>query len=135
MSTEKQSGKEVSRDMSGPGAGAIRGDARPAGEIIAQLAQIVDERRTAAAETSYTAKLLAAGPLKCAKKLGEEGVECALAVSAEGQDAVVAEAADVVYHLLVALAVRDVPLAAVEAELERRFELSGLEEKALRTES
>jgi phosphoribosyl-ATP pyrophosphohydrolase len=72
------------------------------------------------------------GVVHCAKKLGEEAVEAALAAVAEDRDHLIAEAADVIYHLLVVLQARDVSLAEVEAELERRSTQSGLAEKAAR---
>ena len=96
------------------------------------LARIIDARAGAAAEASYTASLLAKGPPRCAKKFGEEAVE--LAIAAVGQDtaAVRAEAADVVYHLLVLLKSRGVTIAEVLEELDRRTAQSGLAEKASR---
>lgn len=99
---------------------------------LQDLAGIVDARSGAAAETSYTRSLVEAGPARVAKKLGEEGVEAALATAGGTKVELVAEAADVLYHLLVALKVRDVALADVMAELERRTSQSGLAEKASR---
>jgi phosphoribosyl-ATP pyrophosphohydrolase len=96
------------------------------------LAQIIAERSGDDPSKSYTAKLLAGGPLRCAKKFGEEGVEFALAVAAQDDDAVAAEAADALYHLLVALASRGVSLDAVAEALARRRGVSGLAEKAAR---
>lgn len=94
------------------------------------LAKIIASR--AGAADSYTAQLLAAGPEKCAKKLGEEAVETVLAAIGGNQQALVAESADLLYHLLVLLEVRGVKLAEVYAELERRTTRSGLAEKAAR---
>jgi phosphoribosyl-ATP pyrophosphohydrolase len=68
----------------------------------------------------------------CAKKLGEEAVEAALAAVGEDRDHMIAEAADVLYHLLVLLHARGISLAEVEAELDRRTRQSGLDEKAAR---
>ena len=82
---------------------------------------------------SHTAQLLAAGPERCARKLGEEGVEAALACAAGTRAELVGEAADLIYHLLVALASRDVSLEEVTAELERRQGRSGITEKAERS--
>lgn len=96
------------------------------------LAAIVAARASADAGASYTRSLIEAGPARVAKKLGEEGVEAALAVVAGAKVELVGEAADVLYHLLVALQVRGVPLAEVMAELERRTAQSGLQEKASR---
>ena len=99
------------------------------------LARIVAERAAASPESSYTAKLLAGGPARAAKKLGEEGVEAAIA-AVQGDLAVLkAEAADVLYHLLVLLQGAGIPLQDVMAELERRTAQSGLAEKASRQPS
>ena len=106
---------------------------RKTGKVLATLeATIADRAREGNAENSYTASLLARGPKKCAKKLGEEGVEAALACAAGSRQEFVEEAADLLYHLLVALAARDVSLQEVEAALEERRGLGGLEEKAQR---
>jgi phosphoribosyl-ATP pyrophosphohydrolase len=102
------------------------------GFTLADLAAIVARRGGSGDPGSYTAKLLAAGVERCAKKFGEEAVEAALAAVAGTEAALAAEAADVLYHLLVMLAARGVPLAAVMAELERRTAQSGLAEKAAR---
>ena len=99
---------------------------------LADLERRIADRATASAEESYTRKLLDKGAAQCAKKFGEEAVEAVLAVVGEGRDRVVAEAADVLYHLLVVLKSRDVTLAEVEALLETRTKKSGLEEKASR---
>jgi phosphoribosyl-ATP pyrophosphohydrolase len=96
------------------------------------LAAIITVRARAGADESYTAKLLAGGVEKCAKKLGEEAVETVLAATAGGKQALVAETADLLYHLLVLLEARGVKLSEVYAELERRTARSGLEEKAAR---
>ena len=100
---------------------------------LEDLTRIVAERGRADPAQSYTAKLMAAGIAEVAKKLGEEGVELALAAVADPPDRVVAEAADLLYHLAVLLAARGVALADVEAELARRTDRSGLAEKASRT--
>lgn len=96
------------------------------------LADIVAQRAAASPEKSYTAKLLAGGPAKAAKKLGEEGVEAALAAALGDRAGLTAEAADVLYHLLVVLHGAGVPLADVMDELQRRTAQSGLDEKASR---
>jgi phosphoribosyl-ATP pyrophosphohydrolase len=93
----------------------------------------VHERASASAETSYTRKLLDRGVGQCAKKLGEEAVETILAAIGEERERVIAESADLLYHLLVVLEARGVKLAEVEAELARRTAKSGLEEKAARS--
>ena len=102
------------------------------GFTLADLDRIVAQRAAAAPEESYTAKLVAGGPARAAKKLGEEAVEAAIAAVQGDQAGLVAEAADVLYHLLVVLAAGDVPLEAVMAELERRTAQGGLAEKAAR---
>ena len=89
-------------------------------------------RGKAGAEPSYTRKLLDRGVSQCAKKLGEEAVEVAIAAIAEDRDRVVAETADLLYHLLVVLHARGIPLAEVEDELARRTQQTGLDEKAAR---
>lgn len=92
----------------------------------------VRERAQASPEVSYTRKLLDRGLAHCAKKLGEEAVEAAIAAVAEDRERTVAEAADVLYHLLVVLHARGIALTEVEAELEARTRQSGLDEKASR---
>jgi phosphoribosyl-ATP pyrophosphohydrolase len=97
-----------------------------------ELAARVKERAQASADVSYTRKLMDRGIAHCAKKLGEEAVEMAIAAIAEDRDRVIAEAADLLYHLVVVLEVRGIALAEVEAELAQRTAKSGLEEKASR---
>jgi phosphoribosyl-ATP pyrophosphohydrolase len=96
------------------------------------LARIVAARAAAPAAESYPARLLAAGPAGAAKKLGEEAVEAAIAAVQGDRKNLTAEAADVLYHLLVVLQGADIPLNEVMAELERRTAQSGLAEKAAR---
>ena len=96
------------------------------------LARTIAERAQAGAATSYTSSLLAKGPAHCAKKFGEEAVELVIAAATQDEAAVRAEAADVLYHLLVVLKSRDVALSQVIGELKRRTGQSGLEEKASR---
>jgi phosphoribosyl-ATP pyrophosphohydrolase len=96
------------------------------------LAARVHERAQASAETSYTRKLLDKGVAQCAKKLGEEAVETVIAAIAEDRAHLIAEAADLLYHLLVVLEARGVALGEVEAALALRTGLSGLAEKASR---
>jgi phosphoribosyl-ATP pyrophosphohydrolase len=96
------------------------------------LEKRVRDRAQASAEMSYTRKLLDRGVVQCAKKLGEEAVEAAIAAVAEDRERMVAEAADVLYHLLVVLHARGITLDEVEAELGARTRQSGLDEKAAR---
>jgi phosphoribosyl-ATP pyrophosphohydrolase len=99
---------------------------------LSDLAERVKQRATASAEVSYTRKLLDKGVAHCAKKLGEEAIETALAAVGEDRERVIAESADLLYHLLVVLEARGVALAEVEAALAARLSQSGLEEKASR---
>ena len=100
---------------------------------LENLAEIVARRAEADAADSYTRSLLDHGVARCAKKFGEEATEAVIAALAEDDAALTAEAADVLYHLLVLLRARGVPLSAVMAELERRTARSGHAEKAART--
>jgi phosphoribosyl-ATP pyrophosphohydrolase len=97
-----------------------------------RLAATIHARKGADPDTSWTAKLLSKGPEKCAEKFGEEAVEAIIEAVKGDRARLTAEAADVLYHLLVMLAARDVALADVLAELERREGTSGLTEKAAR---
>jgi phosphoribosyl-ATP pyrophosphohydrolase len=101
-------------------------------DILQRLAATIAARKDADPESSWTAKLLAKGPDKAAEKFGEEAVEAIIAAVKDDKANLTAEAADVLYHLLVMLASRDVPLADVLAELERREGISGVAEKASR---
>jgi phosphoribosyl-ATP pyrophosphohydrolase len=92
----------------------------------------VHERARMTAEQSYTRKLLDKGVAHCAKKLGEEAVETALAAVTEDRERLIAETADLLYHLLVVLEARGIRLAEVEAALGSRTTQSGLDEKASR---
>ena len=96
------------------------------------LAQIIDARKSADLGSSWTAKLLAKGPEKCAEKFGEESIEAIIEAVKGDKAALTSEAADVLYHLLVMLAASDVALADVMAELARRQGTSGIAEKAAR---
>ena len=100
---------------------------------LADLADRVHERAKASAKDSYTGTLIERGVAYCAKKLGEEAIETAMAAVHEDKGRLVAEAADLLYHLLVVLEARGVSLGEVEAELEKRTAQSGHEEKASRT--
>jgi phosphoribosyl-ATP pyrophosphohydrolase len=97
-----------------------------------RLAATIAARKGADPDTSWTAKLLAKGPEKCAEKFGEEAVEAIIEAVRGDRDRLTSEAADVLYHFLVMLAARDVTLAEVLAELDRRHGVSGLAEKAMR---
>ena len=101
---------------------------------LSDLEAIVAARASASPEESHTAKLLAKGTAKCAEKLGEEAIETVIAAISEDDAALTAEAADLLFHLMVVLRARGLSLDSVMAELERRTQQSGLAEKAARTE-
>jgi len=96
------------------------------------LEKRVQDRAQAAPGASYTRTLVDKGVAHCAKKLGEEAVEVAIAAIAEDRGRVVAEAADLLYHLLVVLHTRGILLDEVEAALAERTRQTGLDEKAAR---
>jgi phosphoribosyl-ATP pyrophosphohydrolase len=108
-------------------------------DILARLERVIGERREALsrdptwAERSHVARLMARGVPKVAEKLGEEAVETLVAALAEDDGRLASEAADLLFHLLVLLGARGVPLEAVLRELARREGLSGLAEKETRT--
>jgi phosphoribosyl-ATP pyrophosphohydrolase len=99
---------------------------------LQDLEQRVRERAAASADVSYTRKLIDKGVAHCAKKLGEEAVETVIAAVGEDDRHLTAEAADLLYHLLVVLHARGIALADVESVLAERTRQSGLEEKASR---
>lgn len=101
-------------------------------DILTQLAQTIEARKSADPESSWTAKLLSKGSEKAAEKFGEEAVEAIIEAVKGDKAALTREAADVIYHLMVMLAARDVALSDVLAELERRTSQSGISEKANR---
>jgi phosphoribosyl-ATP pyrophosphohydrolase len=96
------------------------------------LEKRVQERAKAGADVSYTRKLMDRGVVHCAKKFGEEAVEAVIAAIGEDRERLIAEAADVLYHLVVVLHMRGITLADVEATLGERTRQSGLDEKASR---
>lgn len=99
---------------------------------LEDLEQIVATRAAASPDESWTAKLLAKGPEKCAEKFGEEAVEAIIEAVRNDREKLTSEAADVLFHLLVMLKSRNVTLAEVMSELDRRQGQSGLAEKAAR---
>ena len=99
---------------------------------IHDLAKIVDARAVSGGEASYTRKLLDRGPEQCARKFGEEAVETVIAGVGNNRDHLIAESADLLFHLLVLLKSRGVELDEVEATLAQRTGRSGIEEKAAR---
>jgi len=99
---------------------------------LARLEAVIAERCGSDPSTSYVAKMHAKGLNKIAQKLGEEAVETIIAALAEDRSALVGEAADLLFHLLMLLGAKGVPLAEVLAELDRREGVSGIAEKASR---
>jgi phosphoribosyl-ATP pyrophosphohydrolase len=103
---------------------------------LADLTGIIAKRAESAdPAASYTAKLLADGVARCARKFGEEAVEATIAAISQSDAALTGEAADVLYHLLVLLKARGISLDAVMNELEKRTRQSGHAEKAARGKS
>lgn len=99
---------------------------------LERLAATIEARKGADPDSSWTAKLLSKGPEKCAEKFGEEAIEAIIEAVRGDRARLTAEAADVIFHLLVMLAARDVSLTEVTAELARREGISGIAEKAAR---
>ena len=103
-------------------------------DTLTRLEQTIAARRNASPETSYVASLNAKGLGKIAQKLGEEATETLIAALSGSEAELVGESADLLFHLLVLLNAKGVPLADVLAELDRREGISGIEEKASRSE-
>ena len=130
---------ETSAASQAAGSAVSRADEVLTPEAMAFLAPLhrrfdarIAQRAGLSPEESYTAKLLAKGVAKCAQKLGEEAVETVIAAVENDRDHLIAESADLLFHLLVLLKSRDVRFEEVEAALEQRTGTSGLEEKAAR---
>lgn len=122
--------------MSGKSARAVRGRMYRVQVMprftVHDLAATIDARAASEGEASYTKKLLDKGAEHCAKKLGEEAVETVIAAVENNRGHLIAESADLLYHLLVLLKARGVTFEEVEAALAQRTSMSGLEEKASR---
>ena len=103
--------------------------------VLSELAETIAQRAKADPESSWTAKLLAKGPEKCAEKFGEEAVEAIIEAVKDNRDGLISESADVLFHLLVMLQSRGVSLDEVLDELARRQGTSGITEKAARPKS
>lgn len=101
---------------------------------LEQLERRIAERAGASPDESWTARLIASGMPRAAKKLGEEAVETVIAAVSGDREELTREAADLLYHLLVVLRAAELPLAEIMAELERRTAQSGLAEKSVRPE-
>jgi len=97
-----------------------------------RLAATIRARRSQDAAKSYTRQLLDAGPERCARKLGEEAIETVIAAIGQDDAALTAEAADLIYHLMVLLESRSIALEEVLQVLDQRTGVSGIEEKARR---
>ncbi len=115
--------------MSGGNGKGTGSDAR----VLDELYRVIEDRRGADPESSYTAKLFQDGVEAIAGKVGEEAVETVVAALSERPDALADESADLLYHLLVLWAAKGLKPSEVWAELEARQGTSGLEEKAART--
>lgn len=100
---------------------------------LSKLVETIAARSNDSSGKSYTAKLLSKGTIKCAEKFGEESIELITASLGDNGAHVAAEAGDVLYHFLVLLQSRGIPIDQVMAELEARTAQSGLEEKASRS--
>ena len=101
-------------------------------DILFRLEQTLLARKGAAAGSSYVASLYAKGLDSVLKKVGEEAVEAIIAAKGDDKQQLTAEAADLIFHTLVMLAAKDVPLSDVLAELARREGVSGIDEKNAR---
>jgi phosphoribosyl-ATP pyrophosphohydrolase len=107
----------------------------PQQHILAQLMAVIEDRKANPPAKSYTTALFAGGVAKIGEKIMEEAeevVEAANEAGEEGRQHLIREAGDLIYHLFVMLGHRDVKLAEVEAEIAKRFGISGLDEKASR---
>ncbi|MDD2816030.1 MAG: phosphoribosyl-ATP diphosphatase [Thiotrichaceae bacterium] len=107
----------------------------PENDILQKLAEILEQRKLADPETSYVSKLYAKGLDTILKKVGEEATETVIAAKNGDPEQVIYEMADLWFHCLVLLAQQDLKPDAVLAELDRRFGLSGITEKAQRHSS
>ena len=99
---------------------------------VHDLAATIDARAASGGDASYTKKLLDKGAAHCARKMGEEALETVIAAVEKDREHLIAESADLLYHFLVLLKARGVKLEEVEAALDKRTSMSGLEEKASR---
>jgi len=103
-------------------------------DILLAIYRVIQERKTASPESSYTAALMAKGTDKILKKIGEEAAELIIAGKGGARGEIVYEAADLFFHILVLLGACDIPPEEIYTELRRRFGMSGIEEKASREE-
>ncbi|MRI58231.1 MAG: bifunctional phosphoribosyl-AMP cyclohydrolase/phosphoribosyl-ATP pyrophosphatase [Epsilonproteobacteria bacterium] len=103
-------------------------------DVVDRLYHVIQEKKEADPTTSWTAKLFSKGENAILKKVAEEAAEFCFAIKDDDKDEIVYECADLVYHALVALALRDISPELVRKELKRRFGTSGIEEKASRSD-
>lgn len=137
--TKKTLEQKARREEPAPGvvrdAGAAREPPRtpgPSAEVLDRLWSVVASRRRADPSVSHSARLLQRGTVKVAQKFGEEAVECLIEAIARNRDALIAESADVLYHLIVLWVSMEVTPDEVWDELKRREGISGIAEKAAR---
>jgi phosphoribosyl-ATP pyrophosphohydrolase len=102
-------------------------------DVLSQLAAVLEARKSADADSSYVASLYQAGTDKILKKLGEEATETVIAGKGGSRDEIIYETADLWFHSMVLLAHNNIDHQLILDELDRRFGLSGLEEKANRS--
>ncbi len=102
-------------------------------DILKQLEQVLEDRKSAKADESYVSSLYAKGLDEILKKIGEESAEVIMAAKDGDQDKIIYEVADLWFHTLVLLRHKDIEIDKIQDELSKRFGLSGLEEKANRT--
>ena len=126
MAKDKKARKKKARGR------ATSAEALPVEHVIDRLYAVIDSRKGADPDTSYTAKLFSRGRAQIAKKLGEEAVEALIEGIRGDRAKLVGESADLLYHLLTLWAAVNVKPQAVWQELARREGLSGLAEKAAR---
>jgi len=102
-------------------------------DILKQLEQVLEDRKSAKADESYVSSLYAKGLDEILKKIGEESAEVIMAAKDGEQDKIIYEVADLWFHTLVLLRHKDIEVDKIQDELSKRFGLSGLTEKANRT--
>nr|WP_315850859.1 phosphoribosyl-ATP diphosphatase [Blastopirellula marina] len=110
-------------------------NSEPKTSVLDTLMAVIEDRRDNPPEKSYTTKLFRGGVPKIGEKIMEEAAEVVEAAGEEGDEGrqhLIYEAGDLIYHLLVMLGHREISLSEVEAELARRFGVSGIDEKAAR---
>ena len=101
--------------------------------ILLALEEILEKRKSASAEDSYVASLYNKGTDQILKKIGEESAEVIMAAKSDGNDKIIYEVADLWFHVLILLRYKNIRVDDIEAELARRFGISGIEEKRNRS--